>query len=139
MIYIDENTMLACTLFSDDSIDGVEYRDLETFVEIFKSNLSETKVEHILPIYPRDGLTHGYGSWQENFVCYSGKYFCKLDEEQQKKFKEEKVASLIRELNKEGVEKIDAANIVLNSIENYKHRDNEAPSVLSNRKYLRLR
>ena len=36
MLYIDENTILACTLFSDDSIDGVDYEDLETFVEIFK-------------------------------------------------------------------------------------------------------
>lgn len=101
--------------------------------------MSETKVEYILPFYPRDGLTHGYGSWQENFVCYAGRYFCRLDEEQEKKFKEEKVTSLISELNKEGVEETDAASIVLNSIENYKHRYNEEPSVLSERKYLRLK
>lgn len=101
--------------------------------------MSETKVEYILPFYPHDGLTHGYGSWQENFVCYAGRYFCRLDEEQEKKFKEEKVTSLISELNKEGVEETDAASIVLNSIENYKHRYNEEPSVLSERKYLRLK
>lgn len=104
-----------------------------------QKKLSETKVEYILPFYPHDGLTHGYGSWQENFVCYAGRYFCRLDEEQEKKFKEEKITSLISELNKEGVEEADAASIVLNSIENYKHRYNEEPSVLSERKYLRLK
>ena len=81
MLYIDENTMLACTLLSDDSIAGVDYKDLEKFVEVFKKNLSETKVEYILPFYPHNGLTHGYGSWQENFVCYAGRYFCRLDED----------------------------------------------------------
>ena len=133
MLYIDENTMLACTLLSDDSIAGVDYKDLEKFVEVFKKNLSETKVEYILPFYPHNGLTHGYGSWQENFVCYAGRYFCRLDEEQEKKFKEEKISSLISELNKEGVEEMNATNIVLNSIEAYKQRNKklEEPKVLN--------